>query len=365
MGYERANITRLHPYVPGEQPQTDRPIKLNTNENPYPPDDAVVDAIRAVSPEQLRRYPPPRADGFREAASHAHGVAPEQIIATNGGDELLRLAITVFCEPGRGADQPNRGGLGMAEPSYSLYPILAAIHDTPVARVPLGDDFALPEDFADRLNDAGCNLAMVVNPHAPSGRLEPVERLRAIAERFQGVLLVDEAYVDFAEWDALPLLRDGTRDNVLLLRSMSKGYSLAGLRFGYGMGHPDLITALDKARDSYNVDVLAQAAAAAALEHRERIAQSWQKVVAERQRVADRLRAMGWSVLPSHSNFLLATPPTAGPNAAQLHEMLKTRGIFVRYFDQERINDKLRLTVGTPEQNDALLDALTAGRREQ
>lgn len=355
MAYERSNIERLHAYVPGEQPQTARVVKLNTNENPYPPAPAVLEAVRAVSAESLRRYPPPRAEQFRQVAAKVHGVRPENVIATNGGDELLRLAVTVFCEP----SGEGRGGLGMAEPSYSLYPVLAEIHETPVHRVPLNDDFSLPMDFAAKLNDAGCRLAFIVNPHAPSGRRQPLEQLERIAREFRGVLLVDEAYVDFAEQDALPLL-DAAKglDNVILLRSLSKGYSLAGLRFGYGIGVAHLIEAMDKARDSYNTDVLSQAAACAALEHRAVARESWQKVIAERRRVSDELAARGWEVWPSESNFLLAKPPADGPDAVKLYESLKAEQIFVRYFDQDRLRDKLRITIGTPEQNDALLQAL-------
>lgn len=355
MPYERPNIERLSAYVPGEQPQTSRVVKLNTNENPYPPAEAVLEAIRAVTPEALRRYPSPQAQTFRETAARAHGLAPEQVIATNGGDELLRLAVTVFCEPSR----DGRGGVGTAEPSYSLYPVLAAIHDTPLTRVPLNDDFSLPEDFADRLNDAGCRLAFIVNPHAPSGRLQPLDQLERIARAFRGVLMIDEAYVDFAQRDALPLL-DPARglDNVLLLRSLSKGYSLAGLRFGYGLGAPGLIAAMDKARDSYNTDVLSQAAACAALEARSAAHVSWRQVVSERDRLTAVLTERGWFVYPSQSNFVLATPPADGPDARSLYESLKREGIFVRYFDQDRLRDKLRITVGTPGQNDALLQAL-------
>ncbi|MFW6032394.1 MAG: histidinol-phosphate transaminase [Phycisphaeraceae bacterium] len=357
MPYERENIRKLAAYAPGEQPQTARVVKLNTNENPYPPAPAVLEAIRNVPAEALRRYPPPLAEPFREAAARVHQLSPEQVIATNGGDELLRLVITVFCEPGGGT---AAGGLGVAEPSYSLYPVLAAIHDTPITRIPLGEDFSLPDHFADRLNTAECRLAMIVNPHAPSGRLQPLDQLEAIAREFHGVLVIDEAYVDFAERDALALL-DPARglDNVLLLRSLSKGYSLAGLRFGYGLGHPNLIAALDKARDSYNTDILSQAAAVAALESREVAREGWQKVIAERDRLMARLCELDWQVVyPSQTNFVLAVPPADGPGAQAIYESLKQQGIFVRWFDQGRLRDKLRITVGTPEQNDALLEAL-------
>jgi histidinol-phosphate aminotransferase len=354
MSYERANIHRLSPYVPGEQPQTDRPIKLNTNENPEPPPDAVLEAIRSVSPEALRRYPPPTAAPFRETAAAVHGLSPEQVIATNGGDELLRLAITVFTEPGQ-----QRGGLGLTAPSYSLYSVLAQIQDCAVTEVPRGADFSLPGDLAERWNAAGCNLAMIVNPHAPSGRFESIDTLQQAAERFEGVLLIDEAYVDFAEGDALELVRgEGALANVLLLRSLSKGYSLAGLRFGYGLGHADLIAALDKARDSYNTDALSQAAAKAALEHRDTAGQTWQRVIEQRRQMTEQLEMLGFTVYPSETNFLLARPPEAGLSANELCESLKQRGIFVRYFNQERLNDKLRITLGRAEQNAALIEAL-------
>lgn len=363
MPYERDNIQSLSPYVPGEQPRTDKLLKLNTNENPYPPAKAVLDAVAAVDGDSLRRYPPPMAQPFRDAAANAHGLDPDQVIATNGGDELLRLAITVFCDPAgseRTGGVGGTGGMGETSPTYSLYDVLARIHDTPIVRVPLEEDWSIPDRFAEQLNDAGCRLAMVVNPHAPSGRFEPIERLRKIAQTFTGVLLIDEAYVDFAKEDALDLVRrPNGLDNVLLLRTMSKGYSLAGLRFGYGLGHPGLIRALDKARDSYNTDILAQAAAVAALASRDQAKTACAKVIQERQRVGDRLAKLGWRIAPSESNFLLAKPAKSGPSAKDIHESLKRAGIFVRYFDQDRLRDKLRITIGTPEQNDQLLQALT------
>lgn len=340
-------------YTPGEQPASTDVVKLNTNENPYPPCDAVLSAIREVTAESLRRYPPPLADAFRHAAAKVHGVSPEQIVATNGGDELLRLALTVFCDP---RAVGGAKGVGVAEPSYSLYPVLAEIQDTRITRVALREDWTLPEDFAKQLNDAGCGLAIVVNPHAPSGLLEPLDRLERIARSFEGVLLVDEAYVDFAQRDAVPLL-EGSRGlkNVLLLRSLSKGYSLAGLRFGYGMGHAALIDAMNKAKDSYNTDAVSQAAATAAMVNRGQAARSWAAVIAERARLTQALVAKGYRVFPSESNFILATPPAGGPDARSIYQSLKARGIFVRYFDQDRLRDKLRITIGTPEQNNRLL----------
>jgi len=363
MTYWRKNIQRLDAYTPGEQPQRADLVKLNTNENPYPPPAGVLEAIRAVSADALRRYPPPTADNFRRTAAEVHDLRTNQVIATNGGDELLRLAITVFC--------PTRaevaGGIATAEPSYSLYPVLANIHDTGVTSVSLSDDWSLPDDFADKAIGAGCRLVLVVNPHAPSGRLEPVDRLERLARELLGkaVLLVDEAYVDFARNDALSLLDPAKGlDNVLLLRTLSKGYSLAGLRFGYGLGDAQLIAVLDKARDSYNTDVVAQTAAVAALEARQDAAATWRRVIDERARVTRELAELGCDVYPSDANFVLArfddagTPVGQSPFAKVVCESLKAKGIFVRYFDQDMLKDKLRITIGTPQQNDALLAAI-------
>jgi histidinol-phosphate aminotransferase len=365
MTYARQNIEALHAYVPGEQPRDTQVIKLNTNENPYPPTDAVMKAIAAVSAESLRRYPPPMAQRFCETAARVHGLKPHNIIATNGGDELLRLAMTVFCEPFKSRGE-TAGGLSICEPSYSLYPVLADIQDAAVHTMPLKDDWSLPEDWVESLLAAGCKLAIVVNPHAPTGQVRPASQLAAIARRLKGkaVLLIDEAYVDFAESDAIGLLDPAMNlDNVLLLRSMSKGYSLAGLRFGYGLGSPGVIEAMNKAKDSYNTDAISQAAAIAALGSRDLARENWRKVIAERTRVTAELRKRGFLVLDSQSNFVLATAPAGGMGAKATYQTLKDRGIFVRYFDQDRLRDKLRITIGTPEQNTALLrmlDEITA-----
>ncbi|MEQ8813380.1 MAG: aminotransferase class I/II-fold pyridoxal phosphate-dependent enzyme [Thalassobaculum sp.] len=351
--YERDAIARMAGYVPGEQPARTVVAKLNTNENPYPPCQAVMDALRSIDGHALRRYPSAMADGFRAEAARLHGVTPDHVIATNGGDELLRLAITTFLEPG--------GPLGIAEPGYSLYPVLAAVNDSPLARVPLADDWSLPAGIAERWNAAGARLAMLVNPHAPSGRLTPVAEIAAVARAFDGVLLLDEAYVDFIDpargYDSTPLVRE--LPNVLLLRTMSKGYSLAGLRFAYGIGAPALVAPmLTKSKDSYNVDAVAQALATASLRHRDEAARTWDAVRAERARVRSVLVQRGYEVPESETNFLLATVP--GGDARAIYRALADAGIYVRWFDQDRLRDKLRISIGTPEENDALLTALDA-----
>ena len=353
MSYERQNIANLHAYVPGEQPQTSTVIKLNTNEHPDLPCPAVIEALRTFDPELLRRYPSPTASSFRKLAAQTHEVTTEQIIATNGGDELLRLLLTVFTEPGG-------KGIGVSDPTYSLYEVLAAIQDTPVTRVPRKDDWSLSTDFAQRLNDVGASLAFIVNPHAPTGRLESVDTICNIAQKFNGVLVVDEAYTNFAEHDCLDLVREGSGlDNVILLRSLSKGYSLAGLRFGYGIASsPALINAMDKARDSYNTDAVSQALACAALGACKEVAASWKSIIRERVRLTEELTLRNWTVLPSQSNFILAQVPGGIDDAVRIYQTLKENGIFVRYFNHPRLLDKLRITIGTSSQNNALIGAL-------
>ncbi len=353
MAYERPLIQQLHAYTPGEQPgDLERVVKLNTNENPYAPAPTVLEAIAKVGPDALRRYPSPSAAGFRAAAAKLHGVGADQVIATNGGDELLRMLIQVFVDPGQ--------AVGLSEPTYTLYAVLAAAHGASVAKVERGETFEVPQDIAEKWNAAGCRLAFIVNPHAPTGRFESPDFLAKIAGAFKGVLVVDEAYVDFAPDSCLSLVTGPQPlPNVVLLRSMSKGYGLAGLRFGYGLGAPKLIAALHKVRDSYNCDTLSQAAATAALEAQAYYRPLWEKVKVERTRLAAQLRRRGWEVPESSTNFLLGKPPVNGNfSALEIYGALKTRGILVRYFGYPRLNDKLRVTVGTPQQGDQLLSEL-------
>ncbi|MEX0385738.1 histidinol-phosphate transaminase [Spiribacter onubensis] len=354
MSYQRDNIRRMAGYTPGEQPTDPGVIKLNTNENPWPPSPAVMSALAAIAPEDLRRYPSPTAAGFLAEAARLHGIGSDQLVATNGGDELLRLAITTFVPPG--------APIGVAEPSYSLYPVLAAIHDSPVHAVELDGDWSLPADFASRMNAAGVPLTLLVNPHAPSGRLLDANAISAIAAALDGVLLVDEAYVDFTDpgHDLTGLTR--RHDNLMILRTLSKGYSLAGLRLGYGIGPIGLIEPMArKTRDSYSVDAVADALGAAALADQPTARASWEAVRAERTRLIHALRERGFAIPDSESNFCLArVPDQSRQPAAELYRGLKEGGILVRHFGTPRLVDCLRITVGTPEQNDALLRGLDA-----
>ena len=336
-------------YVYGEQPAGHDVVKLNTNENPYPPSPAVAHALSRFDASTLRRYPPATADELRRLAATGFGVEAEYVVVTNGGDEGLRLAVATFADPG--------DTFGTAKPGYSLYPVLAAVQDCAFAEIPLDADWTPPDDFASRLNVAGARLTCLVNPHAPSGVLIAPQAVSAIAAELDGVLLVDEAYVDFVDpllrHDLVPLLRE--HENLLLLRTLSKGYALAGLRVGFLIGNPTLIHPIvSKTRDSFNVDAIAQSLACAALGDRAYAERRRQDVRRERDRLTEALRARGHLVPDSQANFVLVRLP----GARDVFNQLRERGIYVRYFDQPRLADCLRVTVGTPEQNDTFLDAM-------
>lgn len=340
----RPSIAAMAGYTPGEQPKRgEKVIKLNTNENPYPPSPKVTACLRGIDPEDLRRYPNPMADRFREVAARLYGLTPENVLAGNGSDDILNIAIRTFLDPG--------AVLAYPEPTYSLYPVLAEIHGATVRTVPWNDGWSLP---ADALLGTGARMVFLANPNAPSGTAVAPDAIAAFAERFAGVVLVDEAYAEFADESCLPLLR--TRANVIVCRTLSKSYALAGLRFGYALAAPELIAEMTKVKDSYNCDAVSIAAATAALEDQDHARDIWQRIRAERRRLADALTARGYDVLPSQSNFVFARPPQG--EAGAIYRALKGRGILVRFFDQPGISDRLRITVGRPEENDALLKAL-------
>jgi len=353
MGYERDAIARMNGYEPGKQPQSREIIKLNTNENPFTPCQGVMAALHQIEADSLRRYPSPMADAFREIAAKVHHITPDNIVAVNGGDELLRLMLTTFVDPGK--------PIGIIDPSYSLYPVLAEIHGSPVVRVEANPNWSIPSNLARTMNQASVQVTFVVNPHAPSGCLASVDTIAALASELSGVLLVDEAYVDFVDPEMhhdLTMLVNRF-DNLILLRTLSKGYSLAGLRFGYGLGAQSLIQPIrTKTADSYPTDAVAQTLAYAALEHRNEAAKTWQLVREERTTLCQALCDLGFSVPTSQSNFLLCGVGADATRAKSIQETLEKRGFFVRYFDHPRLCDKLRISLGTPEQNQRLLKEL-------
>jgi histidinol-phosphate aminotransferase len=331
-------------YTPGEQPAPgERIIKLNTNENPFPPSPRVMDAIRGLDPERLRRYPNPTADDFRDIAARVHGVSRDMVFAGNGSDEVLAIALRTFCGPG--------DVLAYPDPTYSLYPVLAQIGDVTAAEIPWAPGWELP---VDELVATGACAVFFANPNAPSGTLVPPAHVRQLAERFSGLVLVDEAYVDFADTNCVDLVR--ALPNVMVCRTFSKGYSLAGLRFGYALAAPAIVVQMMKVKDSYNCDAISIAAAGAALDDQDYARGTWQQIRSERERLTAELGRRGFTVIPSQANFLLATAP--GRDGGAVYRTLKARGILVRWFDKPGLRDKLRITIGTREQNDALLAAL-------
>lgn len=344
MSLLRPEIERMAGYTPGFQPVGDDYIKLNTNENPDPPPSAVLAAIREAASGTLRFYPDPVATAVRERAARLYGVDPGQVLVGNGSDDLLTMVVRATTGEGQAIASPS--------PSYTLYETLAAIQGARMVWVPYPDDFSLPAALA----ETDARLTFVANPNSPTGTSVPVAALADLADALTGVLVIDEAYVDFAESDALDLAR--TRPNCLVFRSLSKSYSLAGLRVGLAVGPESLIAGMLKVKDSYNVNRLSQAAALAALDDQAGLVERVGRVKAERRRLANALTGLGLTVLPSQANFIFARL-TSSEAARRAYEALRSRKILVRYFNRPRVDDGLRISVGTPAQNDALIAALT------
>lgn len=368
----RPLVRRLRPYVPGEQPRTRGLIKLNTNENPYPPSPKVLAAVNAAVDGRLRLYPNPTAQPLREKLARLHDCRPENIIIGNGSDELLALATRAFVEPlgDRSGLAKARASAGTASagsrhlvqyftPSYSLYPVLADIHGAAKNGIPLKPDFGLPTVAELRRGgrwDFRAALTFVTTPNAPSGRGYATTELAALCRAQRGVVVLDEAYVDFAGENALALARE--HPHVLVSRTFSKAYSLCFQRVGYFVGHPELIAALDRIRDSYNVNGLGQVAALATLDDLPYYRANFARVRATRERVCHELTALGFAVLPSQTNFLLVRPPKLP--AREWLARLRARQVLVRWFDTPATAAYLRITIGTDAEMDGLLRAAKA-----
>jgi histidinol-phosphate aminotransferase len=331
-------------YTPGEQPTVgERVVKLNTNENPFPPSPMVLRAIKEVEPEMLRRYPSPHADVFRAAAAKVLGITPDMILAGNGSDDILTIATRTFLSPG--------DLLAYPDPTYTLYNTLAKLQDAKVAEIPWDRDYALP---IAALLAAKPQAIYIANPNAPTGTFVSPLKIEELAQSFKGLVLVDEAYVDFADDSCLALVKQ--HENVVISRTFSKAYSLAGMRFGYAIAQPRVIHEMMKVKDSYNVDAIAMCAAAAAIADQDYAREKWEQIKNERERVTSELTQMGWNVLPSRANFVLAAAPDGRGREAYLG--LKAQGILVRYFDRPGLTDKIRITIGQSHENNALLGGL-------
>jgi histidinol-phosphate aminotransferase len=340
--FVRPAVLAMEGYVPGEQPQDRRYVKLNTNENPYPPSPRVTKAVRACANEDLRLYPDPMANALRDRAAAVYDFGRDNILAGNGSDDLLAMIIRACVAPGDRVVFPT--------PTYSLYDTLIGIGGGTAVEVPFGPDFALPAGLA----SAGGRVTFVCHPNSPSATAVPIDVIDDLARHVAGLLVVDEAYADFARESALPLVH--RHENVVVLRTFSKSFSLAGLRIGLAFASPEIITELAKVKDSYNLTRVSIAAATAALEDYGWMQENVRRVCATRDRLVPALRELGFAVPPSEANFVLAR--RAGEKQRATYEALKQRGILVRYFDTPQLADALRITVGTDAEIDSLLAAL-------
>ena len=328
-------------YVPGEQPNDPKIVKLNTNENPYLCAPEVQDILSEINVEELAKYPDPVCTSVRKVIAEKHTVGMANIIAGNGSDELLALCIRAFVEP-------NGGSVGFFDPTYSLYTILAGIEDVETKPVALTDQFGwqMPADY-----DA--SVFFLTNPNAPTGMLFPKDEIEAFIQRFKGVVVIDEAYADFASEDCMDFATK--YENVIVLRTLSKSYALAGIRFGYAVGCKTLIDAMYKIKDSYNINMITQELARVALNDEQTMQAMVLAVKETRIFFATELANLGFTVYPSEANFLWVKPPA---NAEAVFKQLRQRNVFVRWFAGERTKDYLRITVGTQVQMMELIEAV-------
>ncbi|MEO1750575.1 histidinol-phosphate transaminase [Thiofaba sp. EF100] len=341
-------VSRLSPYVPGEQPKIANLVKLNTNENPYGPSPKVLEAIRAEVGDGLRLYPDPEATALKEAIATYHDLKPAQVFVGNGSDEVLAFIFQALFKH----DEP----ILFPDVTYSFYPVYCGLYEIAYSTVPLADDFSIRiEDY--RKPNGGI---IFPNPNAPTGRLLPLAQIEALLDANpDSVLVVDEAYIDFGGETAIPLVH--RYPNLLVVQTLSKSRSLAGLRVGFAVGHPELIEALVRVKDSFNsypLDRLAIAGAVAAFQDEAWFLQTRRAVMESREMLVEAMAKLGFDIVPSAANFIFARHP--GHKAERIAAGLREHGVIVRHFNKPRIDQYLRITIGTPEQNAALLAALAA-----
>ena len=349
--YFRPSIASMAGYVPGEQPGDEKLAKLNTNENPYPPSPGVLAALREATTESLRLYPEPLSDCLRDIAAEVYGVRRQNILAGNGSDEILSIVLRCFV--GRG------DRVAFPVPTYSLYETLVKIQDGEQVCVDYPADFAVPPG----LHSANAAVTFLCNPNSPSGTLVSLSAIERLARDVRGVLVVDEAYIDFAEdpgSSAIPLIQ--SISNLIVLRTFSKSFSLAGLRIGLAFAPAELIAGMMKVKDSYNVNRLSLVAATAALQDLPWMERNVRRIQETRRQLVDGLAELAFYVYPSQANFVMAQ--RKGQEQKALYEALRERKIYVRYFDTPELRDSLRITVGTPEDIERLLQEIAAIQKE-
>ena len=343
----------LVPYVPGEQPQDRRYLKLNTNESPFPPSPGVLAAVSEES-GRLNLYSDPDARALREKMAETYGVTPDRVILTNGSDEVLNFAFMAFSD--------EKGPLVFPDITYGFYPVFAELNRIPYTEIPVKDDLSIdPADYCGK----GKKTVVIANPNAPTGRFLPLREIERIVQANpDGVVIVDEAYIDFGGESAIPLT--DKYDNLLVVGTFSKSRSMAGARLGFGIGCPDLIRDLNTIRNSvnpYNVNRMTLAAGVAALSDAAYYRANCETVAENRDATAAELESLGFTVIPSKANFLFAKHPAI--DGKQLYLTLKERGILIRHFDKPRIRDYNRITVGTKEQMETLVASIKQILNEQ
>jgi histidinol-phosphate aminotransferase len=337
-------VKKIKPYVPGEQPKDQKYIKLNTNENPYPPSAKALEAIKNAANETLRLYPDPAGDELRETIAGHFQLKKENVFIGNGSDELLAFSFPAFFEP---------AGLPVlfAEITYSFYPVYADFFGIPYRLIPVDEEFNISIDGYFQKNGG----IIIANPNAPSGRGLPLATIENIVQQNKdSVVLLDEAYVDFGGQSAVRLIDRFT--NLLVIRTLSKSYSLAGLRLGFALGSAELIEGLARVKDSinsYTVDRLAQAGAREAIKDEVYFLETVSRIIKTRERIAARLIKMGFHVIPSQANFIFISHSQC--HGRVLFQKLREKGILVRYFDKPKIDNYLRVTIGTDEEMDSFL----------
>ncbi len=353
--YWNNKINSIEPYKAGEQPKPgQKVIKLNTNENPYPPSPECLKAITSFDIDKLRLYPDTDSTGVRDAVAENEGISRENVFVGNGSDEILALCWQTFWEKAADTDKP----VLIPEISYSFYPVYSDFYDVRVRKIPLREDFVISPDDYIGVPNAGIAIA---NPNAPTSRVIPLDDIRKILDNNpDSVVLVDEAYAAFATGYTSAATLIGEYGNIVVVRTLSKSYGLAGMRMGYAIASEELIDGLKRARDSFNSypsDRISQAIGEAALRDREYFEKTRAAVIATRERTMKELTDLGFTMPPSAANFIFAKPPV-GNSAEKLYNTLKDRGILVRFFDKPLINEYLRISIGTDEEMDRFIEVV-------
>jgi len=341
--YFRPAVDAMAGYTPGKQIRGRKIIKLNTNENPYDASPEVQKVLQNINLDDLRRYPQPMGDDVRDTIAGLFGYERDNVILGNGSDDILTIAIRSFSGDGK--------SIAVVDPTYSLYKVLAEIQGAEIKKIPLQEEFALPQNLAEKAK--GANLLLLPRPNAPTGNVFPMAEMRDLCENFDGIVLIDEAYADFADDNCIDFAKE--YDNVIVSRTLSKSYALAGVRFGFGIASKEVINGMLKVKDSYNVNFLTQKVADAALKDQDYFNDITAKVIETREWLVEKLSAIGFEVLPSQTNFLFTAPPDNDGEA--YFNYLNDNDLLTRYFPGKTTGRYVRVSIGTREEMEVLLKA--------